>query len=278
MKKVIMLCLILALTVPMLCASANAEEYADPKDARNVPPEIQQLADEANADVVFHRLYTPTLVMVCSQSDNMDEVLENMSTSDYFAATRTELWCYEMVDGEPQLTKSFPYSNSLVMQMITQEAIMGIAPDICIESVYYLSTGFAGNGEPSAIYYKTNLGEYVYYHIGNGIILNADRFLEYMHQWRTYIEKTLDEKGGFIGGYPMMHTDLSAYDWRSPDFDPDAPLPIEKDEPEPDFPWLIVGIGAAVLIAGAVVTAVIVIRRKKRKATSEETEQITEET
>ena len=45
--------------------------------------------------------------------------------------------------------------------------------------------------------------------------------------------------------------------------DPDAPLPIEKDEPE--FPWMIVGIGAAVLTAAAV-TTVLIIRKKKKKA------------
>lgn len=261
MKKAIVLLLMLALMLPMLCFSANAEEYTDPKDARNVPPEIQELADEVDADVVFHKIYTPSLVMVCSESDSMDEVLERMDSSDYIAATLSEYWCYEMVDAEAKLTKSFPYLNSIFEQMITQEAIRAIAPDIYIESVYFLSTGFIGNAEPGAIYYKTNLGEYVYYNIDNGVILNADRFLEYMVEWRTHIEFMVAKNGPSMGGYPRLDVDLSAYDWRSPDFDPDAPLPTEEKE---TVAYLVLG-GSVIVLAGLVAFGVIRARKKKVK-------------
>jgi hypothetical protein len=109
------------------------------------------------------------------------------------------------------------------------------------------------------------------------MMMTVRRFNEYLKAWSAYQKEQKKLHGLLMGARYTLELDFSSYDWTSPKFDPDAPLPLEKEVEEPEFPWMIVGIGVAVLAAAAV-TTVLIIRKKRKKAETEETEQIPEET
>ena len=103
--------------------------------------------------------------------------------------------------------------------------------------------------------------------------MTVRRYDEYTVARKQYNKEMVATNGGLLGGRYVLHIDSSSYDWTSPNFNPDAPLPIEKEGDE----WAIVVVSVVVLAVSAV-TTVLIIRKKKKKTATEETEQIPEQT
>jgi hypothetical protein len=266
MKKVLLSFLISVLIISALSFGAGAEQYADTRDSRYIPPEDLAVINDPTAEIIV-KAYNSDSISAFGYYENIEDALayyctpkwtvyikknaEGLSTYSYFTNK----------SGVTKLTKSnaiyVNHSSAALQELQTGEAISTVSPDIVIESVYFMygSSNYDGN----AIYYKTNLGDYVYYRGAWGgpeMLCTAERFYEYK---RAEYEEIVANNTGEVkngGGTSVEDWDLSAYDYRSPNFDPTAPLPNGNDA----FPWL--GLGAVVLSLAAVLV-VYIIRRKK---------------
>lgn len=265
MRKAILSVLVLVLIISALSFGASAEEYADIRDSRYIPPDA--LSQIGNSGTIV-KVYNGSLLGHFAGCQNIEEILADVNVRKYigyYKKSGDSLRWYEYSAPEnyeklwpgEAVVESKTHISGMIQEFQTMEAISAVSPDIVIESVYYFDSSSAHEG--SAIYYKTNLGDYVFYrHLWDGtqMLCTAERFFEYK---RAEIEALLDEYGNghIMGGSAGIEDwDLSIYDYRSPNFNPAAPLPKGKDA----FPWLGLGIGVIPLAA---VLTVCIIRRKK---------------
>ena len=156
-------------------------------------------------------------------------------------------------------------THCALQEMKTGEAIKAVSKDVVIESVYFLYEGDPYSS--SAIYYRTNLGDYVYFN-GYGSderLFSSEVFWAYMKATRMVWQATKKSDSVVMGSWPNYDIcDLSAYDFRSPDFDPDKALPeIEMPESKPealDYLWIL---GVAVLLAAGLGIWIFIKRKPK---------------
>ena len=266
MKKVLLSFLISVLIISALDFGVGAEQYADTRDSRYIPPEDLAVINDPTAEIIV-KAYSSDSISAFGYYDNIEDALAYYCTPKwivYIKKNAEGLSTYGYFTDQSGVTKLIKETYSLnvnhssvaLQELQTGEAISAVSPDIAIESVYFMygSPNYDGN----AIYYKTNLGDYVYYRGAWGgpeMLCTAERFYEYK---RAEYEEIVANNTGEVknGGASVSDWDLSAYDYRSPNFNPAAPLPKGKDA----FPWL--GLGIVVLPLAAVL-AVCIIRRKK---------------
>lgn len=264
MRKVWLCLLTAVLIIPILCCGASAEEYADLRDSRYISPET--FAGMHVSKESFLKAYACSLRCDFGECDNIEEVLERCNdpqSTVYIVKDVERPRAYLYLEGENGNYEMIQYSNVVnyasvaLREFQTMEAISTVSPDIVIKSIYFFY-GLA-NYEGNAIYYKTNLGDYVYYCAAWGnpqMLFTAKRFFEY--QWAEY-------DGYRTGDSSYLDWDLSAYDYRSPKFNPAAPLPNSKGEQLKLF----AGIAIVILLPAAAVT-VYMTKRKKRVQESAE--------
>ena len=104
------------------------------------------------------------------------------------------------------------------------------------------------------------MGNYIFYDTGRSTrLFSEEAFFAYQRAMRQELIDKYDGAGDTGHASPKLDSlDLSAYDYKSPNFNPNAPFPGTKNTEI----WLWVGIGAGVLLlAGG--AAFYYIKRKK---------------
>lgn len=266
MRKMI-ICVLLIGLVSVLFLNSYAAEYPDPLDSRNVPENLVALANPGEGDILF-RYYNIPLLFDFTNYDSIEAILENATENSI------PLYALETSDGQRVVFKTQDngisyksvydengqgeWASPSFQEHRTGEAIRTVSPDIIIESMYYLKGENSKMG--TAIYYKTNLGDYVFFDGSiDEYLFSAEAFFEYQ---RTLYAEAI-QQGDKDGGLDYSSWDLSAYDYRSDNFDPHAPFPISVEPEQTPSPYLWIGIAGAVVLA-AIATFLIV--KTKRKA------------
>ena len=241
MKRSMVLFALIILLASALNISVSAEEYTDPMDSRYIPPQILELIDEEET-VLLVRFYVAPMHFFKHRTDEgINHIINYFSGATYAQITETDINYYALLeDGElikkerkypDHYDQRFDYRDSFLHEFQIGDAIRSISPDIIIRSVYFLSGKAHYTG--SAIFYKTNLGNYVYFSDNasaatNNLLFSEDAFWEYQEAY--YATKNSMADGG-AGSSDLW--DLSAYDYHSPNFNPNAPFP-KMDTPSPD--------------------------------------------
>ena len=279
MRRILILCLTILLICSIFCCPISAEESLSPWDARNVPDEVAELLpDYENAQIVYRYYGSLPYSYAVGSIASIEQSMTGERTPYYMVVTADIQKMYKIENGTAvQQTWSDPFCMSY--EMLTHEAIYTVSPDICLESIYCVFN-YHYSTTNMLIFYKTDLGDYIYFETEQTqpMLMTVRRYDEYMAAWREYSNEMLNTQGTLMGGRYVLHIDSSSYDWTSPTFDPDAPLPIEKNAEEPSFPWAIVAVSVAVLAAAAVTTVLIIRKKKKKNEEIEPTPEEAEET
>ncbi len=253
----------------------NAEEARPAKGSFNIPDDIMEQLPLKEGDQVI-RSYGTTVFYVFSVYDTIDEVFNpkghSWRISEYYIVISSDgsvmVYFYE---DDTLLSRKLGQGELDVVDLYLCEKhniITTVDSNIVVENVYFF------NGSPPtenpAIYFETNLGDYVYYTLRDPdgilceLLVSANSFHQIMVQYVAWLK---DQGDVVVGEMPIpKHFNFSPYKINSPDFDPNAPFPSAQDETDgKPFPWLIVGIcGSVCVIAGA--TAFLIVRKKKKNA------------
>ena len=269
MKKTVTLLLVLCCLVNILSLNISATEELDPDDSRNIPNEIAEVFTDKDAGMIT-KCYVLPIALSFENYATIEGILE--SVDPYHAIYVQDnggdfevLATYPDTNGYMQIDQPLYHITESLQEMKTGEAIKAVSKDVVIESVYFLYEGDSYSS--SAIYYRTNLGDYVYFNgYGSGErLFSAEVFWAYMKATRMVWQATKKSDSVVMGSWPNYDIcDLSAYDFRSPDFDPDKPLPeIEMPESKPealDYLWIL---GVAVLLAAGLGIWIFIKRKPK---------------
>ncbi|MBE6957872.1 MAG: hypothetical protein E7447_01795 [Ruminococcaceae bacterium] len=276
MRK-ILIGVVIALTLFSMATVGYAFVNASAYDSGKIPPQVLEVIQPEDGDVVV-KVYEMTIGYMFRKYDN--DIGKILSELDDYYITYYKITDSEVVGYSPDMDGNYNYvtafwfperDDPVIQQWLSGEAIKAVNSDIVVKSAYYLDGGFSLMG--AAIYYQTNLGDYVYYNEDNIDCLFAlDVFAELQNA--TY---EMRENGQIELGYDedaIKELDFSPYDYRSADFNPHAPL---SKKISPYLIWGCIGGGVLVLTAAAV-TTVLIIRKKKKKTEPEEIGETSEET
>ncbi len=266
MKKVCCLvCLILLLLAMAL--PVGAEEYFE--DSVTIPEEVLACLDMESVDTVFCVYVFGSQFVRCTYSGfvyygDIDRMLANVAEPElqryYFVkdkAGETEVYAYDGMG----LSKGYIGHGSWFERHGEKAAsiIRKIDADIVVENIYYL---WYHNW--TAIYYKTNLGDYIY--VSGGYLMAREPFLALQEElyelsvkykdWRNLINEPYQVK------LSEAQADLSPYDMDAPDFDPHAPLNVHRNYK----PGKLITIGSLVLLVALVVGRFLIRGHRKYRA------------
>ena len=260
---------------PVCVSSASSVDYS-----QHISDDILAQLPLKEGDIVFPE-YIGAIYSYFGHYNNIDEVIDRFVVKKPEAVIYVVLSqdgsraCYKLYQGEyVKKPTNSPHYFYYLDTFLEGEELKQIDPDIQIEYAYYFNgeTDRAG----TAIYYKTNLGDYVFYvakgsPITGKYLLSAEAFFT-LH--KTYYETSRLIYGDNhpVGGGSIAEMDLSAYQIGSPNFDPNAPFPVPKDNESHGTLWLIGGIALAVVLAAAATW--FFLRRRKNALLSNEPESI----
>lgn len=224
MKKFSIIGIIIALVLSMSMAVLATEEVLDSvgrSDSLKVSAEIKQkLGIEVSENVV--KIYNISIHTAFASVQSIDELLEKegLVLSEYYAIKSIDgmLKYRSIVENNP-VDLSDVQTNQKAMKAFQDNTVISkISSDIKVYEIYYLSgeTSYSG----TAIYYKTNKGDFVYYiHYaigGSEYLFPITDFCEY--QKTIYNERA--KYADLDGGVDISQLwDLSKYDIHSTNFD-----------------------------------------------------------
>ena len=267
MKKTVTFILVFCCLINTLCLNIRATEELDPDDSRYISPEMAEaICDEDT--IITIRAYKGMISSDFGSYSSIEEIVSRADDIKYLQEN-ADGWCIVGTDwnGEYQKFKAGENGHSFnpyaTQEFKTGEAIKTVSPDIAVQEIYYLDSEDCYEG--SAIFYRTNLGDYVYasfYSLGERLFA-AEVFWEYIKAVRM-VHRAKYKREMVTGGPNYKICDLSAYDFRSPDFDPDKPLPeIEMPKPKPkaeDYLWPLL-----IAVPLAAILGIWAVRKRKPK-------------
>ena len=257
----------------------NARElYKNGGDSSDIPEEVLALLPLKEGDQVI-RVYRFDTYSCFLEYKTIDAILDSDRFVDIHYVIRSSdgtMRNYQIIDGKCT-DDVLTYKLHKVMDIYLEgEIIKEVDPEIIVESKYYI----AGMGRGDVIYYKTNLGDYIYFfrdvpmpyaqNLG-AFLFSVDTFYEYQHAVLTAENEYNAIHGqsliGDIPDYdPKYDWDLTAYEIGSPNFNPNSPfIGPTKTADDGDKLLLICGISAGVCLVGAV-TLVLILRQRRKKA------------
>lgn len=203
------------------------ENMIVPEDSKIISDDIMlQLNADDNSETL--RIYNVAITFAFAEHDNISDVLTSGEMLEVFYAVKDENNEYNYFAKTPNTfePKKVNRVNSQAMRMCeTGEAIPSIADDVIVYNTYYLSG--ESNQMGTAIYYKTNKGDFVYYnHYSLGeYLFPIDAFCAYQKavmdemEANAYLDGSIDLRAVW---------DLSPYDFRSASFNLNAEIPKNK--------------------------------------------------
>lgn len=269
MKKVYcLICLILMFL--SLVLPVGAEETAHAEDSVTISGEILSCLDMETVDTVFCVYDMNDRYAGFVTYGDIDSVLANTA--------EPQLRIYYFVKNKQGETASYTYDGTRLSKTQyhsgwgsgwygvhgekAESVIKRIADDIVVENVYYL-----WYDSWSAVYYKTNLGDYVYVRAGKEYLMGLDQFLalqsELHDQWIKFKDwRDMDNMPAQIK-ISELRVDLSPYDITSPDFDPHAPFKTNFK------PGKFIAIGSLVLLIALIVGRFLIRGHRKYREKKE---------
>lgn len=266
MKKAYSLICLLLLFLSM-ALPVKAEEAAV-EDSLTLPEEILASLDPQPGDTLFC-VYTVSYEAMAEYA-NIDEIFANQSqlrlNRYYFVRESAgEIHYYLYDSGCLEKRDHVPGWGAAWFDLHDGKAeavIKKVSSDIVVENIYYLR-----GGDWDGIYYKTDLGDYVY------IALDEKEYVMALEPFRALMGELSDlltkysVLSGMVGcpAYePLIsriREDLSPYDISSPAFDPHTPLKIDCR------PGKFIAIGSFVLLVVLVVCRCLIRGRGKYRKT-----------
>lgn len=283
MKKVCcLLCLSLMLMTMILPVSAKQKTNAE--DSIVISEDVLASLNLEAGDTVL-RVYQFDRDFQLSgfpQYRNMDQVLahaDELSIRNYYFVTSPagETKAYTHFGDRVVGAEYDPDKDSKWVDFHrngrAEAIIKKVSANIVVENIYYLRYD-----SMAAVYYKTNLGEYVYFVFdshpahtepdaqgGEEYLMRLDRFLQL--QEAIYYHWSLGEDAHYVipeARYPAptpknLRIDLSVYEFASPDFDPDAAYTTYYT------PGKFIAIGSLVLLTALVICRILICNHRKRR-------------
>lgn len=247
-------------------SSVRAEEIAPQEDSSNISDEILALLPLEKDDQIV-RVYVTYIPVAFYYCRSIDELwLSNIPVTNHYVVTSKDgtITDYVIQDGNIQNLSPNDWVHEIMEVYLSGEVIKLVSPDITVESAYYLAgSAYTGN----AIYYKTSLGDYVYYRsyrfgLNGEYLFSLESFRELQATLHSYLLEHGDRVGVNSG---WIDADLSAYEIGSENFDPNAPFTTlaKAESSEPSNAWLIGSIALGVCLVSA--AAILLILRQRRK-------------
>lgn len=277
MKKLFAILVIIAIimSIPVAVFAEEGERFVVEKtDSSKISAEVkQQLGVKASERVI--KMYNVSLHGVFNQINSIDELFETkgLILEEYYAVQSSDgtLSYKKIADNSIVELNSRSISQEAITAFQDNTVTAKISPDIEVYESYYLSGEACHTG--TAIYYKTNKGDFVYYNyyaIGNSEYLFPIKdFCEYQREICAELQKYPDSFGG---ADISQLWDLTKYDIHSTAFDlnVNAQQPTVVDGANPsqsdnlkNITW---GIAIAGIVLAAAVGVYIGVRAHKRKA------------
>lgn len=220
MKKLLAIVCLLLMAAALIFP-ADAAEAAQAEDSSTIPGEILARLPLKKGDEVV-RVYSIPIFSSFANFDSIEAIVNYATTSYCVRSADGTYAAYRLRDGECIRLKNNFWSRNAMEAYLAGQIIKHIDPNIVVENTYFLSGDYA---EGSAIYYKTNRGDYVLY--STKYLFSAEAFFAY--QRTVYNEDVVTcPDGPPIGGPMRGFWDLSAYDFTSETFDPHAEFPMRS--------------------------------------------------
>lgn len=276
MKSIVIGIIIVMIVFTPLMVFAEEEDMAvmEINDSLKISTEIKQLLNVQDSENVF-RIYNLSIRSAFSEIHNIDELLETegLILSEYYAVQANDgvIRYKGLIGMDPVELSGEGGINEIAWKAFQDKSIVTkISSDINVYETYYLSGETTYTG--SAVYYKTNKGDFVYYNhyaVGSSeYLFPIEDFCEYQKMISNEIAKHPDWDGGVDISRLM---DLSKYDIHSPDFNLTANMQqienIEVNPPQSDPPknivvWGCILIGVILLLISGVFSYTYIHKRK----------------
>ena len=264
--------IIFAISAPVCAAEIPSEDITAENrisefSSSHIDADILGYFDVDSFDMVI-KAYNMPIIFAFTHYSTINEVLNSVYNDQKLYAivsdNKVQVVYLSVEGGLPPVKAINPLHEWIDISAYLDDTIIkNVSPDIVVYNVYYLWG--ESNRQGSALYYETNMGDYVYYHKGAKYLMPNNVFADYMKT--LYAEMLEDAKNG-KDGYTIH--DWSKYKLNSPDFDPSVllenanvtPEPVDNNPGKPDnTPWIIAASGAAVAVAA--ISAVLILRKRK---------------
>ena len=226
LKKVIIVLLILGALLSSSIGVYAEENLIVTEDSKIISDAVIDKLNVKDSDEVL-RIYNVPITFVFAEYQDIDSILMSQEVlEEYYAVKTDDAYTYQIQENDVFAPISLNNLSAQAMQMCeTGEVTASIATDVIVNNTYYLSGESSHMG--TAIYYKTNKGDYVYF-----IHSSIGEYLFPIEAFCAYQRAILDEASQYpdrVGSASYSQVwDLSPYDFRSASFNLNAEIPKNK--------------------------------------------------
>ena len=271
------LCIVLAILIVLFAPSvASAEETAPVEDSTYVSEEIRDLLGVPE-DATVTRMYNTLIISDFNKTNTIEDVLASPKIQILYYVETLDGTVKELLLTDGVVTdvnqSQFTVVDSEAMQVYKSGSVLDLlGEDVVVQNVYYLTGYISHTG--TAIYYRTNKGDYVYYRwhklgeFGEAgeLFLTAENFGKLMDE--IYAEML--KHSGMDGGPDLSKIwDLSSFRIDSPTFNLHAPWTgvsnNVNEQPGDASIWIRVVVIAVLAVVS--VTVGFVVHKKRRAHT-----------
>lgn len=197
------------------------------EDSKIISDAVIDKLNVKDSDEVL-RIYNVPITFVFAEYQDIDSILMSQEVlEEYYAVKTDDAYTYQIQENDVFAPITLNNLSAQAMQMCeTGEVTASIATDVIVNNTYYLSGESSHMG--TAIYYKTNKGDYVYF-----IHSSIGEYLFPIEAFCAYQRAILDEASQYpdrVGSASYSQVwDLSPYDFRSDSFNLNAEIPARQN-------------------------------------------------
>lgn len=227
LKKVILFSLMLGMFFNASVGVYAEENLIATEDSKLISDDVLDMLNVQDSAEVL-RIYNVPITFVFSEFEDIDSILMSPEVlGEYYAVKSSDnTYTYLIEEYGAFVPLNVIRTNVQAMQACeTGEVTVYIATDVIVYNTYLLSGESSHMG--TAIYYKTNKGDYVYF-----IHSSIGEYLFPIEAFCAYQRAILDEASQYpdrVGVSYSQIWDLSPYDFRSDSFNLNAEIPKNKD-------------------------------------------------
>lgn len=244
LKKVILFSLMLGMFFNASVGVYAEENLTAAEDSKLISDDVLDMLNVQNSAEVL-RIYNVPITFVFSEFEDIDSILMSPEVlGEYYAVKSSDnTYTYLIEEYGAFVPLNVIRTNVQAMQACeTGEVTVYIATDVIVYNTYLLSGESSHMG--TAIYYKTNKGDYVYFNHSS-----IGEYLFPIEAFCAYQRAILDEASQYpdrVGNASYSQVwDLSPYDFRSDSFNLNAEIPNSEgftqenmsDMPASDETW-----------------------------------------
>lgn len=223
LKKVIIVFLILGAFFNSLVGVYAEENMIVTEDSKIISDDVIDKLNAKDSDEVL-KIYNVPITFAFAEYQDIDSILMSQEVlEEYYAVKTDDTYTYQIEEYGVFVPINLNNLSTQAMQMCeTGEVTANIAADVIVYNTYYLSGESSHMG--TAIYYKTNKGDYVYFNHSS-----IGEYLFPIEAFCAYQRAILDEASQYpdrVGSASYSQVwDLSPYDFKSDSFNLDAEIP-----------------------------------------------------